>query len=303
MQLDKTLIAIHERSLLETLDLSLHTVRKYFWPLLVTFSLGAIPLILVNHLLIGWMVELEYRESIFYSDESAAILRYLWDMTLLVTLEAPLASVFATKFLGDAVFVERPRLTTVFRDVLRMFGRVAWCQFVVRGVLVGWLLLLAVERHGEFDIGLELLFLGAVTGYACLVRSFRPYINEIVLLEQNPLRARNDRVITVGKRSNHLHSPSSGDLFGRWLGTATIAVFLTGSVFGTFVFIAGVFFNAWQPGPIMLALVFPLSMWIVAWFMTVARFLSYLDLRIRHEGWEVELLLRAEAARLVSRFT
>jgi hypothetical protein len=29
----------------------------------------------------------------------------------------------------------------------------------------------------------------------------------------------------------------------------------------------------------------------------VVRFLSYLDTRIRNEGWEVELLLRAEASR------
>jgi hypothetical protein len=31
------------------------------------------------------------------------------------------------------------------------------------------------------------------------------------------------------------------------------------------------------------------------------RFLSYLDLRIRHEGWEVELLMRAEGLRLVGK--
>ena len=33
-------------------------------------------------------------------------------------------------------------------------------------------------------------------------------------------------------------------------------------------------------------------------FFRVVRFLSYLDLRIRHEGWEVELLMRAESLRL-----
>ena len=80
-----------------------------------------------------------------------------------------------------------------------------------------------------------------------------------------------------------------------------IAILLTGTVFGTFLFISGVFFNDWWPGPTMLLTIFPLSMWIVAGFMTVARFLSYLDLRIRHEGWEVELLLRAEATRMASR--
>jgi hypothetical protein len=42
----------------------------------------------------------------------------------------------------------------------------------------------------------------------------------------------------------------------------------------------------------------PLAMWIVAGYFCVVRFLSYLDLRIRREGWEVELRMRAEAARL-----
>jgi hypothetical protein len=33
-------------------------------------------------------------------------------------------------------------------------------------------------------------------------------------------------------------------------------------------------------------------------YVTVFRFLSYLDLRIRLEGWEVELKIRAEANRM-----
>jgi hypothetical protein len=40
------------------------------------------------------------------------------------------------------------------------------------------------------------------------------------------------------------------------------------------------------------------AFWLVTVYFTVARFLSYLDVRIRNEGWEVELLLRAERARL-----
>jgi hypothetical protein len=301
VQLDKTLIAIHERGLLETLDLSLHTVRRYFWPLLITFSLGAAPLMLLNHFLVGWIMRVEYREAYFYLEESGAIARYLWDMTLLVVIEAPLASVFATKFLGDAVFVERPAIGSVVRDVLRLAGRVAWCQLLVRGILGAWLVLLALERNEDFNLGFEVFLLGGLTAYACLLRAFRPYMNEIVLLEQNPLVSRTEPTITVSKRSNHLHSPSSGDLFSRWLGGSIVAICLVGTVFGAFLFVSGVFFNDWQPGPVMLVTVYPLSLWIVAGFMTVVRFLSYLDLRIRHEGWEVELLLRAEASRIMSR--
>ena len=42
----------------------------------------------------------------------------------------------------------------------------------------------------------------------------------------------------------------------------------------------------------------PAAMWTVAAFFAVVRYLSYLDLRIRREGWEVELQVRAEAERL-----
>jgi hypothetical protein len=49
-----------------------------------------------------------------------------------------------------------------------------------------------------------------------------------------------------------------------------------------------------------LQVILPAAMWLVVGFTTVVRFLSYLDLRIRHEGWEVELLMRAEAMRLAT---
>jgi hypothetical protein len=37
------------------------------------------------------------------------------------------------------------------------------------------------------------------------------------------------------------------------------------------------------------------AFWIVIVFLTVFRFVSYLDCRIRREGWDVELKLRALA--------
>jgi len=45
-------------------------------------------------------------------------------------------------------------------------------------------------------------------------------------------------------------------------------------------------------------LVLPTVFWTLGAFATVFRFLCYLDSRIALEGWEVELLMRAEANRL-----
>ncbi len=41
-----------------------------------------------------------------------------------------------------------------------------------------------------------------------------------------------------------------------------------------------------------------IAVWVTVGFTAVARFLAYLDLRIRREGWEVELAMRAEGIRM-----
>lgn len=303
MELDRTLIAVRERSLLETVDLALHVTRRYIWPLCATFALGAVPIAIINHLLAGWMLRFEFREGFFYLEEADSIVRYLWSMTLLVFITAPLASIFTTKFLGDAVFVEQPSIRSAVKVVWQLSHRIAWCQLVVRGVGLAWVLLATVWGQEEFQVGREFLLMGGLAAVVGALRSFRPYLNEVVLLECNPLLGKGEHTITVSKRSLYLHSPSSGDLFSRWIGGVMVAILLVGTVFGTFLFCSGVFFNDWRPGPWMLLTVYPISLWIVAGFMTVVRFLGYLDLRIRHEGWETELLLRAEAARLAGRIT
>lgn len=299
MQLDRTRILIRERGLLETLDLALQILRQHAGPLLATFALGCVPLILINHALLGWLMEADFREGWYLEDESSIVARFAWDMTALVVIEAPLASIFTTAYLGKIVFLDRPNIGEVFRDVLALLPRVAWTQLLLRGTAVAWLLCLTLDRYGEFDVFTEFFLLGGLAGYSMLVRALRPYLNEIVLLERNPLRAAAPEAITIGKRNKQLHAPSSGDLLARWLGAAMFAVLLTISVMGTFVFLYGVFLNDWKIQPFLFVWVYPLSMWLVAGYMSVVRFLNYLDLRIRHEGWEVELRMRAEAARLL----
>ncbi len=297
MQLDRTRISIRERNMLDTFDLALHVMREYFKPLAVMFFVAVIPLMVVNDLLIGWMMDVEYEDTFFYTEEYGAIWRYWWAATCLIVIEAPLASIFTTSFLGQAVFVAQPSYRDVFRDVAKLAGRLVWCQLIVRAIVPACLVFLLIERYEDFNPTVELLLLGAIAGYACFLRSVRPYINEIVLLERNPLTSRDPSAITIGKRSKDLHGPSGGDLFARWLASACIGTLLTVCVFGTIVFLSGIFLNDWRPGPTMVRYMYPLAIWIVVGFLAVVRFLSYLDLRIRHEGWEVELRLRAEATR------
>jgi len=300
VQLDSTRIAVRERGLLDIFDLSLQVSRAHGARLFPLLALGVAPLMLVNHLLIGWMMSGEFRETIFYADEIGTIARFVWDMSVLIMIEAPLASIFATAYLGQAMFVDRPPVWQMMIDVLKMLPRVAWCQLLVRGVLPVWLLLLSLDPFGDLDPTIEVVLLGFLAIYVAALRFWRPFINEIILLERNPLASRQPNTLTVSRRSTQLHSPSAGDLFFRGLTTCLIAFLLTLAVFGTFLFISGVFLNQWRAGPLAIGIVFPLSMWLVVGYLTVVRYLSYLDLRIRQEGWEIELRVRAEAARLTS---
>ncbi len=302
MQLDRTRIAIRERGLLETIDLALFVIREFAGPILACGLLAIVPLALINYGLVGWMAPTDL-------DGEVLGFRYLWNMTLLVFLEAPLAAVFIVAWLGPAVFLEQRTIRQIAGDVLRQAVPLLLCQGFLRGVLLAWSLYLLTSRE-EASGWIEGFLMVLLCLWSAALRSFRPYINEIILLEKNPLIPRGE-AITVNKRSAHLHGPYSGDLLVRWLGAAAITVLLVCLVIYTAVLTQGVLITDWpihfslEDGDVAsnldwfkLQVVYPACLWLVVIFLAVIRFLSYLDLRIRHEGWEVELLMRAEALRL-----
>ncbi len=290
MEWDKTHIAIRERGLLETLDLSLQVLRHYLKPLLAAMAVGLVPLMLINYGLMVWMLQ--------GLDAGRFPGRFLWHLTLLVILQAPLGSAPVTLFLGQAVFSDQPRLGGVLREFWQMLPRLLWCQLLVRGAAFAWLLLAALERDGEFNFFLEGFVPLLLVLYAWLFRMFHPYVNEIVLLERAPLRAAAPDEVNLGQRSWNLHSAATGGLVLRALAAAAVGLMLVLGSYGSFLFLSGVLWNDWSQGPGLLAAGFPAALWLTALFLAVFRFLSYLDLRIRQEGWEVELRMRTEAARL-----
>lgn len=318
MRMDNTRIAVRERGILEILDLSLHLVRFYFRPLAITLALGVVPLMLLNQFLIGWMANVDWEIEFPF--------RYVWNMICLVVIEAPLVSVFATTYMGLSVFHDKPGVWRVVKDVFKLSPRLAFAQLLVRGIGPACLLYLAVTRDSDFNIFVEVLLIPCIAFYSLILRAIRPFINEIVLLEKNPLRARSGEALrrrpnesqgeylqrlksqdantmTIARRSKFLHGPSGGELFARSLLCSVVAVLMFGAFYGTFHLASSMFLGDPTQGPLMIELVMPLTMWLVAGYFTVVRFLSYLDLRIRQEGWEVELRLRSEAAILQSRMT
>lgn len=291
MQFDRTRIAVRPRGFLEMLDLSLLVLREYAGPLSVAMLMGVAPLMAVNWLLLGWMVDTG-------DVESATPWRFLYHLSLQIYLQAPLAGVFATAYLGQAVFLDAPRLADEARNVLRMLPRLAWCHLVMRGVGAGWVLALLINRQGPFNEGVEVFFLWLLVGWIGLVRAIRPFINEIILLERCPLTSRSVHVVTVGRRGWELRAADGGRWFSRWVGLSLVGVLLSLSAYGTMYFVVSVVLEDWSRAGMLVPYLLPLTMWGVAGVFTVFRFLAYLDARIRQEGWEVELRLRAEVTRL-----
>ncbi|MEM8678314.1 MAG: hypothetical protein AAGF97_03065 [Planctomycetota bacterium] len=292
MRLDQTQLVIRERSLLELLDLALRLFSANGLPLL----LSAGPLILVcmigSEVLIGWMLT--------DLDDPGQVTRYLWTQFLLISINAPLVTAPMITYLGQAVFQERPDVWQVLRSTLQ-----AWWPLLVyvvfgRGIAFAWGLVLLIPRYGEYSTAEGWLVL--LAGVCMLIRAARPFICEIILLERNPMRARDKQTMTVRRRSTALHGPHTGDLIGRWILTAILTVSLVLALIATLWCVQGTLLFNWNLGDWFLRLAIPAIMWFVVVFMHVVRFLTYLDTRIRREGWEVELKVRAAAARWEGQF-
>lgn len=286
MQLDQTKIAIRERELLEIYDLALIVMRVYWWKILQALAMSAIPLTLINAAIL-WPME----PDLSINEIAGWFITY---MVLLVFLEAPLAGLPITLLLGDALFHEKPDWRRMYSGTGPVVMRVLWIVGLLRGVLPGMVIIFLATLSDNFAWGSILFFL---TAYAVILRAIRPYIGEILVLEKNPVFSQQKDAITVSRRSSALHQPNFGDLIIRAM-ASTVGILIGASIVMNIFGLRGYVFGQWDWDRVFLFIWFPLGLWLVVAFMTVVRFLCYLDLRIRREGWEVELVLRAEATRL-----
>jgi hypothetical protein len=217
-------------------------------------------------------------------------------MCVLVFLQAPLAGAFTTSYIGQAVFERRPTWGSVFKDTMRIFLRLTWVLGIVRGPLPAMVLLVFTWRE-PFSSSIEIGWMLFIVVYAMLVRAIRPFMPEILLLERCPIFSRGNIAITLSRRSRLLHGPISGDLIGRFFLASILLGLLALALFAGSVYLSQTLTNSSQWTWFTALILLPCSLWSVAGFSTLMRFLSYLDSRIRLEGWEVELMLRAEAQR------
>jgi hypothetical protein len=294
VQLDKTEIVIRERNFWEVLELALPMLRTHFFPLVWTSALGLVPFAILNYALIGWMARDEYLDYDLVDIPS----QFAFCLALLMFLQAPLATSLTTIYLGKVVFLETPDRRQLLAEFRRCFWRLIVCQGIVRGVLPG-LGLMLLPHEGEWASFGETMLLMLVVAEAIL-RAFRPFLNEIILLEQAPLLARGQQQQPIGRRSERLHA--RGDHLARWLGTCWIVIVLVITIAHALLYLIGFLVGDWHWTEWKTHFILPITIGLVVVFTTVVRFLNYLDTRIRQEGWEVELRMRAEAAKLTGRF-
>ncbi|MDY0166805.1 MAG: hypothetical protein RBS80_09695 [Thermoguttaceae bacterium] len=269
MHLDRTQIAIRPRSYVDILDLSLCVARAFGRPLLLAWAVGAVPAILLNGILLWGLVD--------PSGEGDWPILYMFWMAFLVVWEMPVATAFITLYLGEATFGNRPGAGQLIAGFWRALPQLFWYQVALRALLtLPWL-------------SWPVLYAGW------------PYLSEVVLLERNPMTSRRKDGTTTWRRSAALHRAMTGELFGRWFLACCIGGLLIASLWLSVWFFRWHLFNLPEWSAVMFTVFLPVIVWLVVGFFAVVRFLSYLDLRIRREGWDIELMLRAEGNRISER--
>ena len=268
MHWERSLVAIRERRFLSIMDLALHVVRENVPGVLGWTLAGVVPLGLLNHWVLAPALTLgtvDPDEFLFFD-----ALVYAW----LVSWEAPLATAGLTLYLGQRMFRARVDHGRIVRQWCGSIPQLLLLQGIVRGAL-------------------HLVCIAFFVPYW-----FWPYLNEVVLLERNPLVRFSQGPNTL-RRTMQLHGRWIGDLILRWLMALTTGTALALSLVLSFHTLAAMALTRQVEPWWTLHVFWPAALWTVVAFMTVVRFLSYLDLRIRHEGWEVELRLKSEALKLI----
>lgn len=296
MQLDRTFIGIRQRSALEVWDLTLLVIRRYFGPLFWLFLIGAVPWMIINHLLTMWMISDEY-----YPDH---LVWFYWINACLVISQAQVGTFWIAHYLGQAMFSSKPKATDTFHSVRKMkhkyfFG---WLHLVNRMVLpaIGLVVLLLISTNEELNGFLGGFLLALLVFIGLIVRSRTPYLSEILLLEEAPRKSDSSKVQSYSSRSSNLLGAPGADFFVKFSIAAMLGVGLSLAIYESFCLLDSVLGLQSIASSNLNFIYWQISLWIAAAVVAVNRFLSYIDLRIRTEGWAVRLRLMAEEKRVAA---
>lgn len=254
MRSDGIRVAVRPRGVLECLDLAVLFCGRRPLAVLLATIVGSLPCALVNR-------------GLFAGADDDALALFV----PLLAVEAAWAAVPLTLYLGQSVFSDRFSWREAVRAFLGGLPAMVLFQGVVRGLCVGsWILA---------PFALVWLY----------------YLDQIVLLERPVLRR-------VWGRRGAMNRGNVGQVArllsidALLLGVGT-ALGLQGLSTATALWQGGGWWSPDGSDGIVSALCSwhgQIAFWAAAGFITVFRFFTYLDARIRREGWDVELKLRAE---------
>ena len=165
------------------------------------------------------------------------------------------------------MFGEQPGPKQVFRTLLRGLPAMILYQGIIRALLMITVILYP------------------------LVPTRLAFMDEVILLERGKVRS-------AVKRCSSLSADRGADYFGQWLAQLLFSVlFIACFWIGTGTIVDTLFARevAWDDFfQVELAgFRIQLAVWICVMFFGVAQFLTYIDQRIRLEGWEIKLRLQS----------
>ena len=269
MRLDRLQVAVRPRGVLECLDLALLVCGRRPLGVAVAAALGALPMILLNR-------------AAFAGVEDG---RSLALAAVATALEMPWAAAPLTLFLGQVVFSERFTAAS-WRASLTAFvvaiGPLLLFQTLVRGVAVATCVAVVFALPATYYLGPVILLergkTWAIPGRSLrLVRSAMDRVMLLLLIDA--------AVLAVGWIAGVMFIEAISSL---WRG-GVVADVIAGALdpfaeAGDNAVAATRAFVSWPS---------QIAFWSAASLVTVFRFFSYLDTRIRHEGWDVELKFRS----------
>lgn len=299
MQLDRTEIAIRARSALELFDLSLQVLKRHALPIAVSSAILGWPLLLLDSWATAWMLGEDALLAAELLDEPLGTMRWRHaaHIVALFVMQFPLITLPTSIYLGHQIFFEPISLRNLLARLWSIAGRCLLVLGIVRLALIGLLVEPLIDRNAEFSLT-EFWFIFMIPAVGLLVRATRPFAPEILGLELCPLKSKRPDEIAYRVRSSGLHRYLASEHLYRFMATTLFATLLFGSVIAAQMFAIGASTGTWVWNYWFDYFGLPLSLWCVGLLIAVFRFLAYLDSRIRLEGWEIELRLKAEAIRL-----
>jgi len=298
MNLDRHLIPIRTRTFPGLCDLAFQVVRSFLPTLLLALAITAVPLAIFNHVI----CQLPF----WWTSDGLDNPGEGWVQLGLVFVESQIGTVLITAWLGRAMFYDRPTIAAAVGDVRKTVLRVGWVHLILRpfGLLVLMIWYLAEESSLQGEQELAILATVFLFLIIAAVRVFRPFASEIVILEKTPVlalgRQGKPAVIGFGRRSRNLHGFAGSVILGRTMLFGMVAGMLITGIYGMIMFSDGVLATDLGGMGWARQLFWTVSLWLVAGFAAVVRFLSYIDLRARQEGWDAELKIKAEAIRMAA---